>query len=408
MRQFSAGSCYSYIIASQGEAIAIDPHISLLNQYRDYLRKNRLRLVGVIDTHTHADHFSLAAVLKKEFGVSVYMHEKAVSQVADRRVKDGDEIPLGGKRLKIFYTPGHTDDAVSVYVDGALATGDSILIGSVGRTDFQNGSPESMFDTIKKLKTFPVTTVVFPGHDYNDKKASTIGAELAHNPYFKWTDRSAFADSMRSKTLQKPFNMDNIIRVNRSGEASALEMISPREAAELAARDRRHKLLDVRSAGEYAEIHIKDSLNIPIDAILSRLEELGKSSGGYLVLCRTGNRAMMASDMLIQAGIKDVKVVAGGIDRWRSEKLPVEKLVGGISIERQVRIGAGSLVLFGLIMAWLFHPAFALISAFVGCGLIFAGVTDNCMMGMLLMKLPYNKRQYGVKTGGGTCAMGEW
>lgn len=154
MKQFKAGSCYSYVLYSQGEAIIIDPHISLLEDYGGYIKKNRLSLKYIIDTHTHADHFSLAVVLKKKFRSPVLMHEKAMSDVADRRLKENDEIAFGSSNYKVLYAPGHTDDSISIYGDGRVFTGDVLLIGSVGRTDFQNGSPESMFDTLKKLKRY--------------------------------------------------------------------------------------------------------------------------------------------------------------------------------------------------------------------------------------------------------------
>jgi hypothetical protein len=96
----------------------------------------------------------------------------------------------------------------------------------------------------------------------------------------------------------------------------------------------------------------------------------------------------------------------GGIARWEKEKLPVIKGQGGISLERQVRVIAGGLVLTGVILAWLLHWGFIFISVFVGSGLVYAGVTDNCLMGMLLMKLPYNKNLYKSKLGGGTCSIG--
>lgn len=143
LKQFIAGSCYSYILGSQGEALVIDPHISLLDEYNEYLKKNNLTLKFILDTHTHADHFSLAAVLKKKIGAQVLMHEKAISSVVDRRLKDNDRIEIGSSSFVVLYTPGHTDDAVSLNGEGKLFTADVLLIGSVGRTDFQNGSPES-------------------------------------------------------------------------------------------------------------------------------------------------------------------------------------------------------------------------------------------------------------------------
>jgi rhodanese-related sulfurtransferase len=164
--------------------------------------------------------------------------------------------------------------------------------------------------------------------------------------------------------------------------------------------------LDVRSALEFSQVHIKDSINVPIDMLSAKINDLSKSGNSYIVLCRTGNRSPMAADMLIQSGIHGVKVMQGGMTRWQKEALPVIKGEGGISLERQVRLIAGSLVLLGILLSWFIHWAFILISLFVSCGLIFSGLTDNCLMGMLLMKLPYNKKLYQTKLGGGTCAMG--
>jgi glyoxylase-like metal-dependent hydrolase (beta-lactamase superfamily II)/rhodanese-related sulfurtransferase len=406
VKQFVAGSCYSYILSSQDDALIIDAHISLGDEYRGYLNKNKLQLKYIIDTHTHADHFSLAAVLKKEFKAAVIMHKKAVSSVADSRVNHDDEIGLGNVRLKVLYTPGHTDDSMSIYAEGRLFTGDVLLIGSVGRTDFQNGSPESMFDTLQMLKTLPAETMIFPGHDYHEARSSVIAKEKETNPFLKESNKDIFVNNMRSKIIPKPFNIDNIVRVNQEGQAVGLEMISPKAAYDLIAKDPAVKLLDVRSSLEFNEAHIKDSVNIPIDMISAKLNEIGQSGQSYIILCRTGNRSPMAADMLIQSGVSSVKVMDGGITKWQKGKLPIVKGVGGVSLERQVRIGAGILVLSGILLSILVNPWFLGISLFVACGLIYAGLTDNCMMGMLLMKLPYNRKLYKTKTGGGTCSVG--
>ena len=406
IKQLSAGSCYSYILSSQQEALIIDPHISLLEEYAAYLEKNRLHLAYILDTHTHADHFSLAAVLKKRFHAPVLMHEKAVSAVADRRLKDNDEIALGTGRLQALYAPGHTDDSVSIYAEGRLFTGDVLLIGSVGRTDFQNGSPEAMFATLQRFKGLPGETAVFPGHDYHEKRSSTIVREKQDNPFLKEEDQQAFVRNMRAKTIPKPFNIDNIVRVNQKGEAALLAMIPPKEALELAAKDPQVKFLDVRSALEFDQAHIKDAVNIPLDMLAGKIGELSQSKQGFIVLCRTGNRSPMAADMLQQAGIPSVRVMEGGMTRWSKERLAVVKGSGGVSLERQVRVIAGSLILLGMVLARFVHAGFIALSLFVCCGLIYAGLTDNCLMGMLLMKLPYNKKLYKTKLGGGTCAMG--
>jgi glyoxylase-like metal-dependent hydrolase (beta-lactamase superfamily II)/rhodanese-related sulfurtransferase len=405
IKQFIAGSCYSYILSSENEALIIDPHISLPDKYRKYLTKNKLTLKFIVDTHTHADHFSSAAVLKKQFKAQVLMHEKAISSVADKRLKDNDQINIGTASVKVIYTPGHTDDAISLYEEGKLFSGDVLLIGSVGRTDFQNGSPESMFDTLQKLKTLPGETILCPGHDYHEQRMSTIAKEKEGNLFLKETNKETFIRNMRVKIIPKPFNIDNIIRVNQKGEVTSLEMISPRDASSLLKQDTQTKILDVRSALEFSQVHIEHSLNIPIDMISAKINELSQSKQNYLVLCHTGNRAAMAADMLIQSGIHTVKVMEGGIIRWQKEKLPVIKDQGGMSLERQVRLIAGSLVLLGIMMSWLLNWAFIFVSVFVSSGLIYAGLTDNCLMGMLLMKLPYNKKLYKTKSGGGTCSI---
>ena len=405
VKQFIAGSCLSYVLEAEKEALIIDAHISLKDEYMDFLKKRHLKLKFIIDTHTHADHFSLAAVLKKEFNVPVLMHEKAISSFATQRLKDNDEITLGSEKIKAIYAPGHTDDTVNLYTGKYFFTADVLLIGSVGRTDFQNGSPESMFDTLQRLKKLPEETIIYPGHDYHQKRSTTMAHEKQENPFLRQGDKDAFVKDMRSKKLAKPFNIDNIVRLNQKGEAVSLEIISPKETKDIVRKDSKIKLLDVRSVLEFAEEHIEAAQNIPIDTLVSRIKELSDSGNSFIVLCRTGNRSPMAADMLLQSGIHNVKVMDGGMIRWKKEKLGVIKGVGGISIERQVRAAAGSLALLGVLLAFFVHSGFIVITIFVSCSLIYSGLSDNCMMGMLLMKLPYNKKLYSSKLGGGTCAI---
>ena len=407
LKQFAAGSCYSYVIGSETEAFIIDPHISLLDEYAKFLDKNNLALKYIIDTHTHADHFSLAATLKNKYKTPILMHENAISSIVDKRLKDNDTITVASKRFSVLYTPGHTDDAISIYGEDRIFTGDVLLIGSVGRTDFQNGSPESMFDTLQRLKKLPDRTTLLPGHDYNGRKFSSIAKEKEKNPFIKEASKESFVKNARSKKLPKPFNIDNIVRVNQKGEAAGLEMVSPKQALEQVAGNPKTKFLDVRSPLEYNEIHIKDSINIPIDMIPSKVNELSQSGETYIVLCHTGNRSPMAADMLLQSGIRSVKVMEGGMTRWEKEKLSAIKGESTMSLERQVRVIAGSLILLGIILAWLTHPAYIFISVWVACGLIFAGLTNNCLMGILLMKLSYNRKIYKSKVGGGTCSISQ-
>lgn len=403
-KQFIAGSCHSYILSSQNEAVIIDPHISLEKEYELYLKKNNLTLKFILDTHTHADHFSLAAVLKKKYSIPLFMHEKAISEITDKRLKDNDEIAFGSQKAKILYTPGHTDDAISIYVNNNLYTGDVLLIGGIGRTDFQNGSPESMFDTLVKLKQLPEKTQIFPGHDYHGKHHSILEIEKNKNPFLKESDKLAFTNNLRSKSIPKPFNIDNIIRVNRSGQAVLLGKISAKDAHSIIEKDSLAKIIDVRTIPEFQEKHIKDSINIPLGELNLKINELNlKTDNHLLMMCHSGNRAAMAADMLIQSGFPNIKIVEGGMLSWEKANLPIIKENGNISLERQVRIAAGTLILLGLAMTWLIAKFFIIIPIFICCGLIYSGISNNCLMAMLLMKLPFNKKFYKPKASGGTC-----
>lgn len=155
-------------------------------------------------------------------------------------------------------------------------------------------------------------------------------------------------------------------------------------------------LLDVRTPVEYAEVHAPKAMNVPLDQLnpkaLSEDRKFNPAQPVYL-LCRSGTRAGKAAEKFAQAGFDNAVVVEGGTLAWIDAGLPVTRGVAKvISLERQVRIGAGSLVLIGVLLAYFVHPYFIGLSAFVGAGLVFAGTTDWCGMGLLLAKAPWNSR----------------
>jgi glyoxylase-like metal-dependent hydrolase (beta-lactamase superfamily II)/rhodanese-related sulfurtransferase len=400
---FVAGNCYSYFITDSEQAILVDPHISLVEKYGRRLNKKRLSLVGIVDTHTHADHISSAAVLKKRYDVPLYMSEHAVSSVATEKLKDGDVIKVGKTEVTSIYTPGHTDDSVSLLTQqGDLLTGDVLLINSVGRTDFQNGSPEDMFDSLGKLVGLPEETVVRPAHDYKGKKFSTIAEQKKTNPFLLEKDKVKFCDNARSKKLVKPSNMDTIIIANQKGTVEGFSKVSPKKAFErLAEQD--SVLLDVRTDQELREIsvNVDNVKHAPLQSLASSVGSLA-SEISYYVICRSGHRATMAAMLLLQEGFAKVAVIEGGITAWEKAKLPIKKSATAISIERQVRIIAGCLILIGSLLS-LVNIWFIVIPLFVGAGLVFAGVSNNCLMALLLIKLPYNIKSLSAGQGG--CSM---
>ncbi len=400
---FVAGNCHSYFITDGNQALLIDPHITLADKYARSLKRKGLALVGIVDTHTHADHLSSAAILRKKYDVPLYMSEHAVSSIATDRVKDGNVIKVGGTEVKVIYSPGHTDDSVSLLTSrGDLFTGDVLLINSVGRMDFQNGCPEDMFDSLGKLAALPDETVVRPAHDYKGNTSSTISEQKRSNPFMLEKDKVKFCDNARSKVLPKPSNMDTIVVANQKGTAQRYSRISPKEAFEKLG-EQNSILLDVRTDQELTEISVSlDNVkHIPLQSLASAVGSL-PGDASYYTLCKSGHRATMAAMLLLQNGLTKVAVIEGGLTAWHKAKLPVTKASTVISLERQVRMVAGSLVLLGALLS-LVSVWFIVICLFVGAGLVFAGVSDTCLMASMLMKLPYNKRPILPK--GGSCSM---
>lgn len=168
--------------------------------------------------------------------------------------------------------------------------------------------------------------------------------------------------------------------------------ISPQEVAERQARGEDVNLIDVRTPMEYTLVHAQGARLMPLDELdPDAVMSSHTGDGPAYVICRTGSRAAKACEKLQAAGYKNVVNVAGGTEAWEQAGLPVARERTGISLERQVRIAAGSLVLVGVILGVLVHPGFHGLSAFVGAGLVFAGVTDTCGMGLMLARMPWNR-----------------
>jgi rhodanese-related sulfurtransferase len=174
-----------------------------------------------------------------------------------------------------------------------------------------------------------------------------------------------------------------------------MKTIAPAELQALLAAQPDLPLLDVRTPVEYAEMHVPQARNVPLDTLAPReLFDAGALTKGQPIylLCRTGARASKAAEKFTKEGFGEAVIVEGGTVAWSQAGLPVDRgSVKVISLERQVRIAAGSLTFIGAALAWFVHPYFIAIPAFVGAGLVFAGMTDFCGMGLLLAKAPWNR-----------------
>jgi rhodanese-related sulfurtransferase len=181
------------------------------------------------------------------------------------------------------------------------------------------------------------------------------------------------------------------VKNNPNTEAIGMTSISPVELQKRLHGESDLLLLDVRTPAEYAQVHVPGARNIPLSDLNSEGLGVGREKM-ICILCHSGGRAAKAAGELTGAGYANALVVEGGTQGWIAAGLPVERSgAKRMSLERQVRIAAGSLILLGVLLGFLFHPAFFLLSGFIGAGLIVAGITDWCGMGLLIARFPWNR-----------------
>ena len=207
---------YTYIISSgQGrEALIIDPVIEKTDEYLKILENLELKLVKVIDTHIHADHISGLNELNKKTSCTRIMGDNSPSEVVDIKVKDGEKVKIEDIELTALHTPGHTICSFSFFMKDRVFTGDTLLINGTGRTDFQNGSSKEAYNSIfNRLLKLPEETILYPAHDYNGEKVSSIGKEKKFNPRLQVSSENEYVEIMNNLNLPEPKMMDvNVAR----------------------------------------------------------------------------------------------------------------------------------------------------------------------------------------------------
>mgnify|MGYP000901308382 FL=1 len=211
-------SCtFTYLIASRagGEAVIIDPVLENVDQYIKELNRFKLNLVKVIETHTHADHFSGSSKLKDSTNCKTVMGEHTKTDIVEIKLKDEETIKVGNINIKAIYTPGHTLDSYSFLMKDRLFSGDTLLINGTGRTDFQNGSSRDSYESIfNRLLKLPEKTLLYPAHDYKGEKVSSIGREKKYNPRLQVNNVNEYIEIMNNLNLPKPKLIDVAIKRN--------------------------------------------------------------------------------------------------------------------------------------------------------------------------------------------------
>ena len=325
-RQFfdTTSSTYTYLIANKkgAEACIIDPVLEHIENYLKAIKDLDLKLVKVIDTHVHADHVSGISKLRdKTQCIACMGKSQNASEIVSMEVSDNEKFKVGDLELRALFTPGHTDDSYCFLLNNKIFTGDTLLIGGTGRTDFQNGNAEdqynSLFNVVLKLDD---SVLVYPAHDYKGETVSTIGFERKTNPRLQVKSKQEYVDLMSSLNLPNPKLMDIVVPKNRKhGVPLEIQMqfngINVQQLKTMM-NQKKVKLIDVREDFEIQRDGlIEKSIQVPYTQIENFFQniELSQSTDQFVLYCHSGQRTYLALQKLKNSNIYHL---AGGILNW--------------------------------------------------------------------------------------------
>ena len=336
--QIATGGCQSYLVGCEqsGAAVVIDPELGQIDHTLALAAHHALRIRFVIDTHTHADHFSASRQLAKLNGIPVVMHRSSPAEKVDMRVDDGDMLVVGTLRLGILYTPGHTADSMCIVMPDRIFSGDTLLIGGTGRTDLPSGDANALFDSLfTRLAQLDKALLVYPAHDYKGRSHSTLADEFTHNPRLQVRERAAFVAMMQNLNLTMPRHITEALRTNISGGKTVAQMLA--EAADtvpfmsqaellsrLAAKDTNLIILDVREREAFLAGHIDGAKHLPRGQLELRVnEELPDPTQRVLTCCEFGQISTLAAATLRAMGFQRAVAMDGGVKAWRAAGYPL-------------------------------------------------------------------------------------
>jgi glyoxylase-like metal-dependent hydrolase (beta-lactamase superfamily II)/rhodanese-related sulfurtransferase len=337
--QVATGGCQSYLIgcADTLSAALIDPEISQIDRYRALAARDGLHIRYVVDTHTHADHFSAAKALGEALGAPIVMHHASPAPFASLRLDDDDMLRVGGLSVRALHTPGHTRDSMCLVVQDRVFTGDTLLIGGTGRTDLPTGDPDQLYDSLfgKLLKLDPAL-LVYPAHDYKGRSHSTLATEIAENPRLQKRERADFVQMMRELNLAAPTHLTEALRTNMSGGKTVSQMLADASAEvpfigmaeldrRLAGRPNDLLILDVREKDAYAAGRIPGAKLLPRGQLELRInEEIPDPTVRIVTYCEFGKISTLAAATLRELGFNRTAALDGGMKAWREAGYPVE------------------------------------------------------------------------------------
>jgi sulfur dioxygenase len=333
-------STYTYLIADPitKEAALIDTVLETVERDLKLVEELDLKLKYVLDTHVHADHVTGAGEARTRTGAKSAVSAGANVECVDISLNDGQELFLGNKKIKALATPGHTDSCMSYVFEGRVFTGDALLVRGTGRTDFQQGSSEKLFESVhEKLFTLPEDTLVYPAHDYRGQTASTIGLEMKLNPRLgAGKSKAEFVKTMSELKLANPKKIHEAVHANLAcGRVKDLRTLVPavnNGVPEIPAEKVRESLgriiiIDVRGPEEFnGELgHIQGAQCVPLGPDLTRYLEKGDPTAEIVFVCGGGGRSGRATLESQKLGYRYTSSLAGGMRGWNQSLFPVEK-----------------------------------------------------------------------------------
>jgi glyoxylase-like metal-dependent hydrolase (beta-lactamase superfamily II)/rhodanese-related sulfurtransferase len=335
--------CKTYLLGCEatGRALIVDPVSTRTDRYLAMLAYHGLTLDYVLDTHTHADHRSACGELSVLTGAKIVRHFTGPQPNADIHVLDGDPLVVGNIELKVLYTPGHTPDGISLLGPERVLTGDCLLVGGTGRTDFAAGDAGQQFDSIsKKLFTLPEDTLVFPGHDYRGNTQSTIGHEKRNNPRLAGKTRDQYIAIMCNLGLPLPEQIQEVLQVNATdvedseinypsiAELNKVFQMNAESVLDETGADSSTLVIDVRQDKEFnGELgHIAGAVLIPLNRLAAKTNEFEDDRDRKIItVCRAGVRSTTAAAILTALNFTDVHNLKGGMIEWTRKGFAVER-----------------------------------------------------------------------------------
>lgn len=326
---------YTYLLVDPStlQGVLIDPVQEQLKRDLSLIKELGVELLYVLETHIHADHMTAAGQIRQKTGAKIVYSEAAEVKAIDVAIKDSETLVFGSYTMTALATPGHTNGCVSYVVDGMLFCGDSLLIHGCGRTDFQQGSAEQLYDSVtQKLFNLPDETLVYPAHDYSGRTCSTIAEEKRWNLRLGGgRSKQEFVQIMHNLNLDLPKKINEAVPANLKTGISfdpkrylheEFSMFDLHNVWQANASD--EIIVDARSAAEFASGHVPGAKNIAFGHDGAYADELKSYKTVYLY-CRSGRRAQTVFTNLTIMGLNNLVCVGhSGMPDWINADYPVE------------------------------------------------------------------------------------